>query len=57
MRDYVCDLCRKRIEHKDIRMELEIDVEGKKETVDMHSVCYYMFMRSLKEQLERNNEE
>lgn len=57
MRDYVCDLCKKRIEHKDIRTEFEIDIEGKKETVDMHSICYYMFMRALKEQLEKNTEE
>lgn len=57
MRDYICDLCKKRITPSDIRMEIKVDIEGKEETVDMHSVCYYLFMRALKERLDELNEE
>lgn len=49
MKEYICDLCKRRIEPKDIRMEIKADIEGKEETIDMHSVCYYRFLRALKE--------
>ena len=56
MKDYICDLCKRRIEPKDIRMEIKANIEGKEETIDMHSVCYYMLLRALKEQKENNEE-
>lgn len=56
MRDYICDLCKKRLTPSDIRMELKVDIEGKEEAIDMHSICYYMLLRALKEQKENSEE-
>lgn len=57
MRDYVCDLCRKKITPSDIRMELKIEVDGKREdSVDMHAKCYYLFMRELRSQFKSKDE-
>lgn len=49
MREYICDICRKRIEPKDIHMELQLRVDNKIEYVDFHSICYYKLMRALRE--------
>lgn len=52
MREYICDLCKKRITPADIRRSFEVEVDDKvKERVDMHSLCYYKFMAYAKAEL------
>ena len=52
MRKYICDLCKREIEPKDIRVELKLQIENKEEAMDMHSLCYYTFLREVKSILE-----
>ena len=49
MREYICDLCKRRIEPKDIRMEHKFKIEGKEETMDFHSLCFCLFLRELQD--------
>lgn len=50
MREYICDLCKKRITPSDIRMEVKVIIDDEKEEfADMHALCYYKLMRSLKD--------
>lgn len=58
MREYICDLCKKRITPADIRRSFEVEVDDKiKDRVDMHSLCYYKFMAYAKKELIDSNEE
>lgn len=52
MKEIICDLCRKRIEPKDIHVEVELHVGDKRTTIDMHNLCYMYFMRELKKATE-----
>ena len=52
MKDVICDLCKKRIEPKDIHVELELHVGDKVNIVDMHNLCYLYFMRELKKRMD-----
>ena len=55
MREYICDLCLRKIEPADIRMSFDVEVDGKKKDhVDMHSRCYYYFMAKAREDLKEN---
>ena len=41
MREYICDLCKRRITPADIRRTFEVNIDDKVlEKVDMHSLCY-----------------
>ena len=52
MRDYICDLCKRRITPADIRRTFEVNIDDKVlEKVDMHSLCYYKFMAYAKKEL------
>lgn len=58
MREYICDLCLRKIEPSDIRMSFDVAVDDKKkDRVDMHSSCYYKFMAYAKRELIDNREE
>lgn len=50
MREYICDLCEKRIEPKDIHMEVQLRVDNKIEYADFHSICYYKLLRAIREE-------
>lgn len=57
MREYICDLCQKKITPADIRMSFEVRVDDKiKDQVDMHSHCYYKFMAYARKNLLENEE-
>lgn len=57
MKEYICDLCQKRITPADIRMSFEVMVDDKiKDHVDMHSACYYKFMAYARKNLIKNEE-
>ena len=45
-----------RIEPKDIPVEIDLRIGDKLETIDMHSLCYYRFMRELKSLTEEEDE-
>ena len=49
MKEIICDVCKKRIEPKDIPVEIELHIADKRLTIDLHNVCYYRFLRGLKE--------
>lgn len=52
MREYICNLCHKRIKPADIRRSFDVPVDDElKEKVDMHSVCYFKFMAYAKVEL------
>ena len=48
MKEIICDICRKKIEPKDIPVEIDLRIGDRVETIDMHSLCYYRFLRELK---------
>ena len=47
MKEIICDICKKRIEPKDIHVEVDLRIGEKVETIDFHSLCYYRFMKEL----------
>lgn len=56
MKEIICDICKRRIEPKDIPVEIDLRIGDKLETIDMHSLCYYKFMRELKKLTEEEDE-
>ena len=56
MKEIICDICKKRIEPKDIPVEIDLRIGDKLETIDMHSLCYYKFMRELKSLTDEEDE-
>lgn len=49
MKKYICDLCKKEISPAEVIMGMEIDINGNKKTLDMHSDCFRRFMDKIKE--------
>ena len=49
MKIIYCDICNKRIEAHDIPTSLDLNVGGKNMQIDMHSGCYYRFVRALRD--------
>lgn len=57
MKKIYCDLCKKEIKPEDLPTEFPLNVGGKHFEIDMHSVCYYKFVRALREDLLGETEE
>lgn len=47
MIEYICDICKKRITRPDIHVKIDCYIGPKSETIDLHSLCYYAFIREL----------
>lgn len=52
MKIIYCDICKKKIEAHDIPTSLDLNVGGKNISIDMHSACYYKFVRALRDVME-----
>lgn len=52
MKEIICDICKKRIEPKDIHVEVDLHIAEKTKTIDMHNLCYLYFMRELEKATE-----
>lgn len=52
MKEVICDICRKRIEPKDIHVELELRIGDKPSTLDFHNLCYLYFIQELRKATE-----
>ena len=51
MKKIYCDLCKKEIKPEDLHSEFPLNIGGKHFDIDMHSACYYKFVRALREDL------
>lgn len=49
MKQTICDICGKEITPADIHINLNVTIENKIETLDMHSLCFMHFKRAIKE--------
>ncbi len=54
MREYYCDICKKVIKPVDLRVQAEIIIDGRTKELDMHSNCWYVFMRELGKLIEED---
>ena len=52
MKKFICDLCKKEINKYDIPISFELKVGEKIIEQDMHSRCYYEFVRALGKEVE-----
>lgn len=57
MKKIFCDICKKEIKPSDIHMQMDLRVADKKDTVDLHSTCYYKLLRTVKKLLDELNED
>ena len=57
MKRIFCDLCRREIHAADIYTEIPLNVGGKEMIADMHSACYYRFIRELGKMMEEEDDE
>lgn len=57
MKRIFCDLCRREIHAADIHTEIPLNVGGKEIQIDMHSACYYRFIRELGKMMEEEDDE
>lgn len=56
MKRFICDLCKKEINKYDIPVSFELKVGEKKIEQDMHSRCYYEFVRALGKEVEDDSD-
>lgn len=56
MKRFICDLCKKEINKYDIPVSFELKVGEKIIEQDMHSRCYYEFVRALGKEVEDDSE-
>ena len=54
MREYYCDLCKKVIKPIELRVEADIKIDKRTVGLDMHSNCWYVFLRELGELIEED---
>ena len=54
MREYYCDICKKVIKPVDLRVQAEIIIDGRTKELDMHSNCWYVFLRELGKLIEED---
>lgn len=57
MKKIYCDLCKKEIERTEIPVTLKLNAGGKNIEADMHSICYYRFIRELGKEIQDGEEE